>query len=174
MNMIPEEVIVQVSLPEQRFSPGGTLALHTQLGVLAYLERGSGESVPCLLGAALLNLDESRVLAALLSVFPKHCPYEVALAALTYPAVDEPAVARCRQRLQQARQRDYWAAELAGVRAALSSTNAKLTGFELEICAAHDTGYVLVQSPAEKGKTRLGYATDERDKEERHAKSIPS
>jgi hypothetical protein len=148
MNSAPEEEIVQVPLPEKRFPPGRTLALHPALGLLATLVRGSGESGPRLLGAALLDQDECRVLAALLSVFPKHCPYEVALAFLTYPVVDEQAVTCCRERLQRARQGDYWAAEMARVRAALSSANAKLGCLELKVCAALDTGYVLVQSPA--------------------------
>jgi len=158
MNIAPEAEIVQVPLPEKRFPPGRTLALHRQFGLLATLARGSGESGPSLLGAALLDPDEGRVIAALLSVFPKHCPYEVALAALTYPALDEQAVVRCRERLQQARQGDYWAAEMARVRAALSSANAKLGGLELKVCAALDTGYVLVPSPGSPGERAVAPA----------------
>jgi hypothetical protein len=62
--------------------------------------------------------------------------------------VDEQAIACCRARLAQARQGDYWAAELARVRSALSSANAKLTCLGLSVCAVLETGYVLVQSPA--------------------------
>jgi hypothetical protein len=145
MNIAPDAEIVHVSLPEKGFPPGRTLVLHPRLGLLARLSAGAGESGPRLLGAALLDQDECRVLAALLSVFPRLCPYEVALAHLTYAAVDEQAVTRCRERLQLARQEGYWAAEIAGVRAALLSANAKLGCMGLKVCAALDTGYVLVQ-----------------------------
>ena len=152
MNIAPDTEVVHVSLPEKRFPPGRTLALHPRLGLLARLSAGAGESGPRLLGAALLDQDECRVLAALLSVFPKLCPYEVALAFLTYAVVDEQAVIRCRERLQLARQAGYWAAEIAGVRVALSSANAKLGCLGLKVCAALDTGYALVQSPGSPGE----------------------
>ena len=130
MNTAPEEEIVQVRLPERRFPPERTLALHPRLGLLAYLSAGSGESGPCLLGAALLTLDEFRVLAALLSCLPKHCPYEVAARAL---AASPSAVGA--------------QAEMATVRAALSSVQEKLKGWGLTIAAVLETGYVLMPSP---------------------------
>jgi hypothetical protein len=142
-HMPPEPATLHVALPEQLLPAGHTLALHKSAGLLACLAPGPEGVGQQLVEAARLSGEEVRVLGSLLTRAPLLCPYAIALAWLIYPSPTEDAVARCRQRLELARQGGYWEEEMALLRGILSTLKDKLQVLGLTIAAVLETGYVL-------------------------------
>lgn len=143
MTFFPRDTTLRVKLPEQLVPAGPTLVLNTRTGLLAWIVGAEGgEGIGRVEGAQLTG-EEARVLSALLSRVPCHCPYEIALATLTYPTPGEGAAARCRQRLQLARDEGYWEEELALLRSILSALKGKMQELGLTIVAVQGTGYLL-------------------------------
>jgi hypothetical protein len=143
MTFFPRDTTMSVKLPEQLVPAGPTLVLNTRTGLLACtVGAEGGEGIGRVEGAQLTG-EEARVLSALLSRVPCHCPYEIALAALTYPTPGEGDVARCRQRLRLARDEGYWGEELALLRSILSALKGKMQALGLTIVAVLGTGYLL-------------------------------
>jgi hypothetical protein len=138
-----EPATLHVTLPEKLLPAGHTLALHRRAGLLACLAPGPEGAGQQLVEAERLSGEEVRVLGSLLTRAPRYCPYAVALAWLTYPSPTEDAVARCRQRLELARQGGYWEEEMALLRGILSTLKGKLQVLGLTIAAVLETGYVL-------------------------------
>ncbi len=58
--------------------------------------------------------------------------------------VTETAVARCRERLQEAQESGVWDQEMRPVRNVLSRTRLKTRTFGIEISSILETGYILL------------------------------
>lgn len=124
------------ALPE-----GQTLALNLAYGTLSLI---SSEGGPSLLVQQQFTATEISVVLPLLDSFPDYCPYEVMFASFYNGNVSERAVARCRQRLQEAMEAGIWDQEMRPVRNALSRTRLKMRDFGLDISSILETGYILM------------------------------
>lgn len=143
MTLFPSDTTMRVKLPEQLVPLGPTLVLNTRTGLLACIVSGEEGDGNWQVEVAQLTEEEVRVLIALLRLAPRYCPYEAALAALAYPTPSEGTVARCRQRLQLARNEGYWEEEMALLRSILSTLKGKMQVLGLTIAAVLETGYLL-------------------------------
>jgi hypothetical protein len=145
-----DEPVVYFSL--QGFLPAGQrLALCNATRTLSLIGEG-----PCLLEQQVLSDKGLRVIAAILEAFPYYCPYEILLACVTMPALDEEALAQCRRRLQQARSLGMWYQETRSLRRVLSSLRNKLYSFHLEISTLRERG-CCITSFMFLHKKHLGY-----------------
>jgi hypothetical protein len=114
------------------------LALNPSTRTLSLLSDG-----PELLHEQQFSLNELRVLTPILEVFPQCCPYEVLLAYISSNTVTTASIARCHERLQEAREDGRWHQELRPIRRALSSLRTKLHPFHLEISNVRERGCSL-------------------------------
>ena len=136
----PEDII---HFPLQGLLPAGhTLALNKVLGTLSHLSYTSDG--PKLIGEQQFTDSEICVLKPLLESYPHFCPYEVLLASFNSGSVTEPAIARCRERLQEAQEAGVWDQEMRPVRNVLSRTRLKIHTFDVDILSILETGYVLM------------------------------
>lgn len=136
-----DEDILHFSL--QGLLPAGhMLALNTTLGTLSHL--ASIQDHPRMLMEQQFTSSEICVLMPLLEAHPYYCPYEVLLASFNNGRVTETAIARCRERLQEAQEAGVWDQEMRPVRNVLSRTRLKTRAFGIEISAILETGYILM------------------------------
>lgn len=127
---------------------GHTLALNTTLGTLSHLVCKNDR--PYMLMEQQFTTSEICVLLPLLEAYPYYCPYEVLLASFNSGRVSETAVARSRQRLQEAQEAGIWDQEMRPVRNVLSRTRLKTRSFGIEISSILETGYILMHMPHHK------------------------
>lgn len=135
--------MMRVTLPERLFPAGHLLMLHARAGLLECLAPDEAGASPRLVEAVQMSGEEARTLGSLLICAPALCPYEVALAWLSYLSPGEQAVERCRLRLQEARRAGSWEEEVALLRSVLSTLKVKLQVLGLTIAAVLETGYIL-------------------------------
>ncbi len=136
-----DEEILHFSL--QGLLPAGhILALNTTLGTLSHL--AFIQDYPRMLMEQQFTTSEICVLMPLLEAHPYYCPYEVLLASFNNGRVTETAVARCRERLQDAQEAGVWDQEMRPVRNVLSRTRLKTRSFGIEISSILETGYILM------------------------------
>ncbi|GAC1647401.1 MAG: hypothetical protein NVS4B12_15150 [Ktedonobacteraceae bacterium] len=136
-----DEDILHFSL--QGLLPAGhMLALNTTLGTLSHL--ASMQDRPRMFMEQQFTTSEICVLMPLLEAHPYYCPYEVLLASFNNGHVTETAVARCRERLQEAQEAGVWDQEMRPVRNVLSRTRLKTRAFGIEISSILETGYILM------------------------------
>lgn len=121
---------------------GHSLALNTTLGTLSHLV--CKQDRPHMLREQQFTTSEICVLMPLLEAYPYYCPYEVLLASFNMGRVTDAAVARCRQRLQDAQEAGVWDQEMRPVRNVLSRTRLKTRTFGIEISSILETGYILL------------------------------
>lgn len=132
---------LQSALPE-----GHSLALNTASGTLSYM--ACVDNQPRLVMQEQFTSTEMSVLMPLLEMFPYYCPYEVMYASFYKGNVSEKAVARCRERLQDALEGGVWDQEMRPVRGALSRARLKLRSFGIDISSILATGYILMVGDA--------------------------
>ncbi|GCE16157.1 hypothetical protein [Tengunoibacter tsumagoiensis] len=124
---------------------GHTLALNTTIGTLSHLT--IKQDRPHMLVEQQFTTSEICVLLPLLEAYPYYCPYEILLASFNMGRVSESAVARSRQRLQEALEAGVWDQEMRPVRNVLSRTRLKTRAFGIEISSILETGYILMFMP---------------------------
>lgn len=129
--------ITHLSLPNL-LAPGHTLALNLETRTLSHLTDG-----PRLIMEQQLSVNEINLLVPLLDSFPHYCPYEVLLAHIYSNTVTPASIARCRQHLQEVKDRGEWQQELRPIRRALSSLRRKLHYFGIEISNVRERGCSL-------------------------------
>jgi hypothetical protein len=120
---------------------GHTLALYRPLGVLSYIVTDVGQ--PRLVEQQQFTSSELSLLLPLLDSYPHYCPYEILFAHFYHTHVTEKVIARCRERLQQAREENTWDLEIRSVRNTLSRVRIKARTLGMEISSILDTGYLL-------------------------------
>ena len=117
-------------------------ALNTTLGTLSHL--AFVQDHPRMLAEQQFTTSEICVLMPLLEAHPYYCPYEVLLASFNNGRITETAVARCRERLEEAAEAGVWDQEMRPVRNVLSRTRLKTRTFGIEISSILETGYILM------------------------------
>ena len=137
-----ETTIVHFSLPGLLPSDQ-KLALNLEMRTLSLMREG-----PILIQELLFSVNEMQVLVPILDSFPHYCPYEILLASLSSNHVTSASIARCRQRLQEARDCGEWQQELRPIRRALSSLRVKLHRCNLEISNVRERGCSLISLTA--------------------------
>ncbi len=137
------EKILHFSLQDS-LPAGHTLALNLSFGTLSYLACDDSR-IPRLIRQEQFTHTEMSVLLPMLELFPYYCPYEVLYASFYNDgkASDE-AVARARQRLEEALEEGAWDQEMRPVRCALSRTRLKMRSFGVDISSILATGYILM------------------------------
>ena len=135
-----QECVLHFSL--QGVLPAGhTLALYRPLGTLSYIVT-DGEQLR-LVEQQQFTSSELSLLLPLLDSYPHYCPYEILFAHFYHTHVTEKVIARCRERLQQAREENTWDLEIRSVRNTLSRVRIKARTLGMEISSILDTGYLL-------------------------------
>ncbi len=127
---------LQGALPD-----GHTLALYRPLGVLSYIVTDGDQ--PRLVEQQQFTQSELSLLLPLLDSYPHYCPYEVLFAHFYHTHVTDQVIARCRERLQQARDDDTWDLEIRSMRNMLSRLRLKMRVLGMEISSLLETGYLL-------------------------------
>lgn len=120
---------------------GHTVALYRPLGVLSYIVTHGDQ--PRLVEQQQFTNSELSLLLPLLDSYPYYCPYEILFAHFYHTHVTDKVIARCRERLQQAREDDAWDLEIRSVRNTLSRVRIKARVLGMEISSILDTGYLL-------------------------------
>lgn len=135
---------LQGNLPAQH-----VLALNTGLCTLTYLSVDS-QQCPRIMAQQQFSQSELSLLRPLLEHYPHYCPHEVMFANFYNGSVSEHAIARARQRLQEAVEYGTWDHEMRPVRNVLSRTRLKLKDFGMDILSILETGYMLLVSEGKK------------------------
>lgn len=132
---------LQGALPEEH-----TLALNTGLGTLSYLSIDDNLR-PRMLAQQQFTHSELSLLRPLLEHYPHYCPHEVMFANFYNGSVTDQAIARARERLQEAMEYGTWDHEMRPIRNVLSRTRLKLKDFGLDVLSILETGYMLLVAP---------------------------
>jgi hypothetical protein len=133
---------------------GHILALHRFLGTLSHLTLVQEQ--PRMLGEQFFSNTEVSLLLPLPEQYPHDCPYEVLWASF-HGSTSEKAIARARNRLQQAREEGYWDEVMRPLRNMLSRARLKLQEMGPGIVSLFETGYLLTRHY----RRRLRRQTDE-------------
>ncbi len=165
---LAEDQLTYYSLPGL-LPAGHRLAFHPRLGILSRLAPGE-DGQPCLLVQEQFAVQEARVLLPLLDNFPHYCPHEVLFASFYGGAVTEQAVARARERLQEAREAGVFDYELRPVRNVLSRMRVKLHAFGIDARSILETGYLLKpqEVPAAQDEERAHLMPQARETRKEH------
>jgi hypothetical protein len=121
---------------------GHILSLHRFLGTLSHLTLVQEQ--PRMLGEQLFSNTEVSLLLPLLEQYPHDCPYEVLWASF-HGSTSEKAIARARNRLQQAREEGYWDEEMRPLRNMLSRARLKPQEMGPGIVSLFETGSLLTR-----------------------------
>jgi hypothetical protein len=136
-----DDIIVHVALAGLLPS-GHMLALHRFLGTLSHLTLVQEQ--PRMLGEQFFSTTEVNLLLPLPEQYPHDCPYEVLWASF-HGSTSEQAIARARNRLQQAREEGNWDEEMRPLRNMLSRARLKLQEMGSGIVSPFETGYLLTR-----------------------------
>jgi hypothetical protein len=139
---------------------GHILALHRFLGTLSHLTLVQEQ--PRMLGEQFFSNTEVSLLLSLLEQYPHDCPYEVLWASF-HGSTSEKAIARARNRLQQAREEGYWDEEMRPLRTMLSRARLKLQEMGLDIVSLFETGYLLTRHYRRRLRRKTNEDGGERD-----------